>query len=107
MKIKSVLRRTLKGAVVAIVLYALLLGAFYTAMVRGPETFSFVVRHTPWPVFVVLPMEPMWMSARSGHLNVGDAAPDFSLESPDRKGHFQLSSLRGQRPVVLVFGSYT
>jgi hypothetical protein len=29
------------------------------------------------------------------------------LESPDHKNTFQLSSMRGEKPVVLVFGSYT
>jgi peroxiredoxin len=47
------------------------------------------------------------MNARKGTLRVGDAAPDFALESTDHQSHFQLSSLRGQEPVVLVFGSYT
>jgi peroxiredoxin len=45
--------------------------------------------------------------ARKGQLDVGDLAPDFSLDTPDHKSTFQLSSMRGQKPVVLVFGSYT
>jgi len=40
-------------------------------------------------------------------VSVGDMAPDFALESPDHKSSFRLSSLRGEKPVVLVFGSYT
>jgi hypothetical protein len=65
------------------------------------------MKHVPWPAFVVLPFKPLWNVARKGHLAVGDMAPDFSLESPDHKSTFQLSSMRGQTPVVLVFGSYT
>ena len=39
--------------------------------------------------------------------HVGDAAPDFSLESPDGKTKQQLSTIVGDRPVVLVFGNFT
>jgi peroxiredoxin len=49
----------------------------------------------------------MWLSAREGKLRVGDEAPDFSLETYDKKSIVQLSSFRGKKPVVLVFGSYT
>jgi peroxiredoxin len=34
-------------------------------------------------------------------------APDFSLPTADRTRIVRLSSFRGDRPVVLVFGSYT
>ena len=44
---------------------------------------------------------------REGSLRTGDAAPDFSLDTHDRKQRFSLSSFRGEKPVVLVFGSYT
>jgi len=37
----------------------------------------------------------------------GDVAPDFTLASPDGATTVALSSFRGRRPVVLVFGSYT
>jgi hypothetical protein len=40
-------------------------------------------------------------------LSVGDMAPDFKLKTMDGKQQVQLSSFRGKRPVVLVFGSYT
>ena len=39
-------------------------------------------------------------------LQVGDPAPDFKLKRMDG-GEVRLSSFRGQRPVLLVFGSYT
>jgi len=45
--------------------------------------------------------------ARAGHLKVGDPAPDFALPTADRKAQVQLSSFRGSKPVVLIFGSYT
>jgi thiol-disulfide isomerase/thioredoxin len=37
----------------------------------------------------------------------GELAPDFELASPDGQTTVRLSSLRGKRPVVLVFGSFT
>jgi hypothetical protein len=42
-----------------------------------------------------------------GALKVGDAAPDFTLKSPDGKASVTLSALNGPQPVVLVFASYT
>lgn len=39
-------------------------------------------------------------------LRVGDRAPDFKLKRADG-GEVRLASFRGQRPVLLVFGSYT
>ncbi|HVL38556.1 MAG TPA: hypothetical protein VM328_04105 [Fimbriimonadaceae bacterium] len=42
-----------------------------------------------------------------GHLQVGDAAPDFTLKSVDGKSSFTLSSNFGKRPTLLIFGSYT
>ena len=40
-------------------------------------------------------------------LKVGDPAPDFKLKTKEGKREVALSSFKGQRPVVLVFGSYT
>ena len=38
---------------------------------------------------------------------VGDDAPDFSLPTLDGKQAFKLSQHKGDRPVVLIFGSFT
>ena len=38
---------------------------------------------------------------------VGQVAPDFELKSPDGKQTVRLSSFRGGKPVVLIFGSHT
>lgn len=38
---------------------------------------------------------------------VGTEAPDFKLPRLGGGGPVQLSSLRGQKPVALIFGSYT
>jgi len=40
-------------------------------------------------------------------LRVGDKAPDFTLSDPQGKQKVTLSSFRGKKPVVLIFGSYT
>ena len=56
---------------------------------------------------LVLPFEPLWNIARRGELRVGDLAPDFRLQSYQKSSWVQLSSFRGDRPVVLIFGSYT
>ena len=38
---------------------------------------------------------------------IGDQAPDFRLKTKDGQREVQLSSFKGQKPVVLVFGSFT
>ncbi len=38
---------------------------------------------------------------------VGKAAPAFKLKSLDGKQEFELAGFKGQKPVVLFFGSYT
>jgi peroxiredoxin len=40
-------------------------------------------------------------------VDVGDAAPDFGLPQLEHGGELRLSSLLAERPVALVFGSYT
>jgi hypothetical protein len=43
----------------------------------------------------------------AGRLNIGDAAPDFTLGYKGSDDTFTLSELKGDKPVALVFGSYT
>ena len=38
---------------------------------------------------------------------VGDTAPTFTLKSHDGKSETSLASFKGEKPVVLFFGSYT
>ncbi len=38
---------------------------------------------------------------------VGQVAPDFALRTADGKQTIRLSSFKGQKPVVLIFGSHT
>ena len=83
--------------------------ALYNIMRRPPETFARFMSKLPGPVpFLLFPFETLWTHARAGGLQVGDAAPDFSLMRLDKSGSVQLSGLTAQgRPVALIFGSYT
>ena len=94
-------------ALAAVGLYFIGLAVFYYAMCQTPETFGNVMKHTGPVPFLVYPFETMWNKARAGTVHVGDAAPDFTLPLLDHSGAVTLSSLRGSKPVVLVFGSYT
>ncbi len=76
-------------------------------MTQPPDRFGTIMAHVPMPAMLVLPFETLWTHAREGRLAAGDAAPDFRLPSVDHSTDIQLSSYRGVRPVVLVFGSYT
>jgi peroxiredoxin len=49
----------------------------------------------------------MWKIARAGHLRIGMPAPDFDLATLDKSARVRLSSFQGNKPVVLIFGSYT
>ncbi|MDF1667720.1 MAG: hypothetical protein P1V97_38640 [Planctomycetota bacterium] len=42
-----------------------------------------------------------------GTLKEGQKAPDFNLKKVDTKKKGKLSTFRGKKPVVLIFGSYT
>jgi len=97
----------LKVVAAGIALYVLISGAFFLVMSQQPEAIAKTMMHVPWAAFRVFPLRRIWMKTRSGSIQPGQLALDFSLESPDHRSHFQLSSLRGQKPVVLVFGSYT
>ena len=97
----------LKIVVIVVAVYLVVVGVVTAAMFQPPERFTRVMARLPGPVMMALPFRPLWITARAGHLQAGDAAPDFDLETVDHKARVQLSSFRGDRPVVLVFGSYT
>jgi hypothetical protein len=82
-------------------------GGLYWAMRQPPDVFGHFMARLPMAAMMVLPFEPLWMRARAGSVNPGDAAPDFRLPTLDHRSAVQLSQFRGDRPVVLVFGSYT
>lgn len=101
------MRKLLKISLILLLTYSVLFVGFYIAMCQRPAVFSSVMSKTPGVVFLIFPFKTMWLSARAGNLNVGDAAPDFSLETYDKRSRVQLSDFKGKKPVVLVFGSYT
>ncbi len=88
-------------------IYLLLVVGLAWAMRQPPDIFGRVMAKTPTPAYLILPFETLWTWARAGHLQVGDPAPDFQLATKEKDKQVQLSSFRGSKPVVLVFGSYT
>ena len=77
------------------------------AMRQPPEVFGHVMAKMPMPAYFLFPFETMWTDARKGTIAVGDTAPDFTVKTLDTKVPTQLASLWADKPVVLVFGSYT
>lgn len=94
------------GAALLLV-YVAFIAFIFIAMHQPPDRFGQIMARVPGPLFAVMPFERLWNVARAGELEVGDAAPDFELQTADRESRVQLSSFRGKQPVVLVFGSYT
>lgn len=88
-------------------LYIAATAGLYIAMRQPPERFGAIMSKVPMVAMMVLPFRPLWMSARAGHLTVGNDAPDFSLPTIDRSRTVRLSEEWRERPVVLIFGSYT
>jgi hypothetical protein len=99
----------LRGVVALVVVYIARCGSVAVAMHQTPERFgAFMKRMPAIVVWGGLPAKRMWLWARRGDLAEGDPAPDFNLRTTqDRARRVALSSYRGDRPVVLVFGSYT
>jgi len=91
----------------AVALYAVFLGGMYWLMRQPPVQFAGVIAKLPGPLFLILPFETLWFRARAGALSAGSMSPDFQLAALDKKSAVRLSSFRGERPVVLIFGSYT
>jgi len=115
--VRKLARRLTIGIGAICALWLVVCGFFYVAMLQPPERFGRIIAGIPGPLRIVmaaLPFETMWNSARGGDLAPGDLAPDFCLAEAQSSEDSQpsgecvrLSSFRGSRPVVLVFGSYT
>jgi hypothetical protein len=101
------MRKFLTVIAVLAVAWVCFLGVVYARMTSPPEQFGAFMAKLPTPFYFVLPFETMWSRARAGAVKVGDAAPEFDLQSVDKSASVRLSSFRGVKPVVLVFGSYT
>ena len=100
-------RLWLRIVTVTVIVYAILSTCLFMAMKQTPAAFGSVMSKLPMVSMMVLPFEPLWSIARAGVLKAGDPAPDFRLQTYDKSSIVQLSSFRGDRPVVLIFGSYT
>jgi hypothetical protein len=103
----SMRKRLIQVAVAAGVLYGLLVAGLFWAMYQPPAVFGRIMSKTPPVAYLVLPFRRLWLVARRGQLHTGDLAPDFSLSTPDGSTQVRLSSFRGHKPVVLIFGSHT
>jgi hypothetical protein len=104
MRIRKILGITLIGAISA---YGIAIGGVYVAMRQPPERFGAIMSKVPPFAMMLVPFKPLWMSARAGRLDLGDPAPDFALPTTDHSRTVRLSEEWRQRPVVLIFGSYT
>jgi hypothetical protein len=93
--------------VMVVVLWTLASAALYAAMRQTPSEFGAFMSHVPPAAMMVLPFKPLWMSARAGTLQVGDVAPDFALPLLKSDRVVKLSEEYREKPVVLIFGSYT
>ncbi len=97
----------LRAFVVLFPLWLIFVGVINYEMHQTPEQFGRFMSHMPIATFFLAPFETMWVRARAGSLNRGEAAPDFRLQKLAKTGEVALSDFRGKSPVVLVFGSYT
>jgi len=70
-------------AIVLVVALTWLSRRFWWAMNQPPETFGRVMKRMPGHSLSPVPFEPM-ASRTAGSLQVGDAAPDFSLLKLDK-----------------------
>ena len=100
-------RWLLRSCVMLVALWLAFVGYIDWAMHQPPEVFGRVMMHMPMPAYFLFPFETMWTQARFGRVNTGDTAPDFTVQTLDTRSPVQLASLWDEKPVVLVFGSYT
>ena len=102
------LRRVIETVLfVGICGWAALVFGVNRAMHQPPEQFGRFMSKMPVAVFLVAPFETMWTHARAGTLQIGDPAPDFTLQTLDKSAEINLATIRKDHPIVLVFGSYT
>ena len=100
-------RNLLAALAALLILYFSVCAALYWSMTRPPDQFGQIMKKMPVAMMMVMPFETLWMRARGGRLAPGDMAPDFRLPTVNHAEVVQLSSFRGSKPVVLIFGSYT
>ena len=108
MVIRKTTKRWLLGtSAVLFCLWLSFVGYIDWAMHQPPEVFGHVMSRMPMPAYFLFPFETMWSDARKGTLNVGSTAPDLTMKNLEDKSPVKLATLWAEKPVVLVFGSYT
>jgi hypothetical protein len=108
LKISNRTKRWLgRVSVMLFVLWVAFVSYIYRAMRQPPEVFGHVMARLPMPAYFLFPFETMWTHARRGTINPGGVAPSLTVKKLEDKSPVELGSLWAQRPVVLVFGSYT
>ncbi len=108
MVLKGKTRRWLGGSAILLsVLWLCFVGYIDWAMRQPPEVFGRVMAKMPMPAYFLFPFETMWTTARKGTLKPGDTAPDLNVQMLEGNAPLALSALWANKPVVLVFGSYT
>jgi len=90
------MRVLIRVVAAAAVVYGVAVGALWFAMLRPPDQFTRFMARVPPPAMMALPFRPLWLQARGGTLRVGDPAPDFELDTLDRKARVRLASLRAK-----------
>ena len=100
-------RPAMVGASVCFVPWICFVSFIGWAMRQPPEVFGHVMGRMPMPAYFVIPFETLWNRARKGNLQVGDMAPALQAKRLHETTSVDLGSLWAERPVVLVFGSYT
>ncbi len=100
-------RAAVGGGLALFILWLCFVGYIDWAMQQPPEVFARVMSRMPPPAYMLFPFETMWTRARKGTLQVGDHAPNFTVQALDTQQPRELSELWTTRPVVLIFGSYT
>ena len=105
--VKAAIMKILKILAALGCLWLLFVGWIFWRMHQPPAQFAATMAKMPMPAMMAFPFETLWTRARAGSVVVGDPAPDFRLPTLDKKSEVTLASLRGSKPVVLVFGSYT
>ena len=87
MKRRRILLRILFGLLALVVI-----AAAGMAWVIGPSNIIGILRYD---------------TRREGEFKVGDRAPDVALTKLDGSGEQRLSALIGEKPLVIIFGSFT
>jgi len=100
-------RWLLRSCSVLVVAWLAFVGYIDWAMHQPPEVFGRVMMRMPMPAYSSFHSKRCGRRHAMDRLNPGDSAPDFAVKTLQTETPVQLASLWAEKPVVLVFGSYT